>query len=258
MLLRVTACELPEYGPDFEQHWQALAAHVAAERSDLVVLPEMPFAPWLATRRGGADAEWDGAVALHAAWMQRLAELGAPAVAGSAAVTEADVRRNAGFAWSAAQGVQLVHRKHYLPDEPGYWEASWYQAGSNGFHAFDAGGVRAGMQICTDLWSLEDSRRLGRQGAQLLLVPRATPAGSRDKWLAGGRTAGVVAGAFTASSNRADAGDGLFGGLAWITGPEGEVLGTSSPDAPFVTVAIDLTQAAAARSSYPRYVPYRD
>ncbi|MCP4625673.1 MAG: hypothetical protein GY850_19465 [bacterium] len=46
-----------------------------------------------------------------------------------------------------------------------------------------------------------------------------------------------------------------FGGTGWVIEPEeGNVLGTTSPDQPFLTVEIDLEVARNAKHTYPRYV----
>jgi N-carbamoylputrescine amidase len=74
-----------------------------------------------------------------------------------------------------------------------------------------------------------------------------------EKWLAGSRTMGVLAGAYLASSNRAgEGGDVVFGGSGWILGPDGQVLARTDSDHPFATVDIDPTVAADAKSTYPR------
>lgn len=45
-----------------------------------------------------------------------------------------------------------------------------------------------------------------------------------------------------------------LGGQGWIIGPDGEVLGMTSSEQPFVTVDIDLSLADRAKDTYPRYV----
>jgi N-carbamoylputrescine amidase len=47
---------------------------------------------------------------------------------------------------------------------------------------------------------------------------------------------------------------GACGGVGWIISPNGEILATTSAEAPFVTVDIDLAAPIAARYQYPRYV----
>jgi N-carbamoylputrescine amidase len=113
-----------------------------------------------------------------------------------------------------------------------------------------------GIQICTELWRLDVSRHLGLRGADVIVVPRATPASSRDRWIAGARAAAIVSGAFCLSSNRSgrSTGGGHFAGEGWIVDPEGEVLALTSDAEPFVTREIDLPRARAAKGTYPRYV----
>jgi N-carbamoylputrescine amidase len=94
----------------------------------------------------------------------------------------------------------------------------------------------------------------GRDGAQVIVTPRATGRQTVEKWLTGGRAAAIAAGAFGASSNRtADEHGGDFGGGGWIVGPDGDVLARTTRDDPFATAEIDLADADRARTTYPRY-----
>jgi N-carbamoylputrescine amidase len=88
---------------------------------------------------------------------------------------------------------------------------------------------------------------------QVILSPRATAAGTTDKWLSVGVVAAVRSGAFSLSSNRVDP-TGACGGVGWIINPQGNILARTSSDAPFATVDIDLSATAAARDEYPCYV----
>jgi N-carbamoylputrescine amidase len=155
----------------------------------------------------------------------------------------------------AEEKSDLVH-KRYLPDEDGFWEASWYERGDGAFDLAEAAGARVGFQICTELWTLERSRDYGRAGAEIIAAPRATPVSSADRWLVGGRAGAILAGAFCLSSNRAGPSrSGFeFAGLGWIIDPDGEVLGRTSAAEPFLTRTIDLADAHRAKNTYPRYV----
>ncbi|HET9224015.1 MAG TPA: hypothetical protein VFO07_15995 [Roseiflexaceae bacterium] len=51
MRLKATICELGNDAAPIARDWERLVAHVRAESSDLVVLPEMTFAPWFAVER---------------------------------------------------------------------------------------------------------------------------------------------------------------------------------------------------------------
>jgi N-carbamoylputrescine amidase len=253
--MKVTVCQIDNRPEKLERSWQALVDHAATMGSDLVLLPEMPFADWLAAEETVDGARWQKAVHEHEQWLARLPELGRNAVVGTRPALYRHRRRNRAFVYYDGRRED-IRDKAYLPDEPWYWEASWYEPGPPDFPTFTAAGALAGVQICTEMWFMEHARAYGEAGVQLLCVPRATPHESVGKWLAGGRTAGVVAGAFCLSSalwNPPDARANL-GGLGWITDPEGNVLATTTPQTPCATVDIDLKEADAAKRSYPRYV----
>ncbi len=253
--MRVTVTQLADATPEHE--WGALVEHIAAASSELVVLGEMPFARWLAATDQADDATWLAAVADHDEWIGRLGELGAPLVAASRPVLRNGIPYNEGFLWSVATGYRAVHTKYYLPDEPGFWEATWYRRSpEKAFVSAEVGDVSCGLMICTDMWFTEHARGYGSQGAELLLVPRATEARTGAKWLAGGRAAAVMSGAFCLSANRHGISEGvMFGGMGWIIDPEGDVLATTTDQEPFITIDIDLGEARRAKKSYPRYLP---
>lgn len=253
--MKITVCQLHDDPVRFENEWQLLAAHVKANQSDLVLLPEMPFSPWLSETQSVDVEAWNQAVVLHDQWMERLPELGARFILGSRPVNQGDRRLNLGFVWDG--NFWGFHAKYYLPNEPGFWEATWYDRGVKEFPVLQCGDLRVGFMICTELWFTEHARRYGKDGAHLIVNPRVTEYATVDKWLACGRTVSVVSGAYSASSNRYGEHPGgkvHFGGHGWVTGPNSEILVTTSDDAPFATVTIDLAYAESAKHTYPRDV----
>lgn len=256
--MKVTVCELRNDLDTLKQDWQSLVAHVQSEGSELVLLPEMPFHPWLAQTRQVDPVLWKASVAAHDQWLHRLGELSPATVVSSRPVIRQGRRFNEGFIWDAGSGYGAIHTKYYLPDEDGFWEASWYERGECEFSVGQRGKARIGFLICTELWFNVHAREYAKQGIHLLVCPRATPAGTVEKWIAGGRTAAVVSGAFCLSSNFGGVGpEGVrWGGNGWVIDPEeGEVLGVTSPEQPFLTVDVDLGIAEKAKHTYPRYVP---
>ena len=256
--MKVTVCELRN-DPDFlDEDWKSLAAHVQTNGGDLVVLPEMPFYRWLPATTDVVPEEWVESVRVHADWLARLAELGANTIIATQPVIEGGQRFNEGIVWTRKSGKsKATHRKRYLPEESGFWEASWYSRGGGDFTSVEVQSARVGFMICTEMWFLAHAREYGKQGVHFLASPRATLAPSVDKWLAGGRAAAVVSGAFCLSSNFSGSAGrmGEWGGTGWIIEPqEGEVLGTTSRDDPFLTLELDPAVADAAKSTYPRYV----
>ena len=263
--MRVTVCELHNEPAGLERDWVALQSHVKAERSDLVLLPEMPFYPWLAARSTRDDQAWQAAVQTHTHWLGRLHDLSPAAVLGTRPVVRGTNRLNESFLWCESTGLRAAHAKYYLPDEHGFWEASWYQRGGKTFDTIDfkvassAGPqVTIGFLICTEIWFTEHARHYGQQGAHVIACPRATPVYSSDKWIAAGRVAAVVSGAYGISSNFRDHGqhEPRWAGCGWIIHPqEGDVIGVTSAEEPFLTVELDLQEAVSAKQTYPRYVP---
>ncbi len=238
-----------------ERDWDALKAHVRSEQSDLVLLPEMCFAPWFCAAPERDDSVWIAAESSHASWLERLPELGAPAIVGTAPRDDDRKRYNVAYLWTGKLGLRWNHRKTYLPNDDGYWEANWYDRAPIDFQPVDLKEYSIGLMICTEIWFMQHARDYGQRGVQLLLNPRSTPAHTNDKWLAGGRTAAVVSGAFCLSSNHSGRADKLeLGGAGWICDPDGVVLASTSTENPFVTLDLDLAQADQAKSTYPRYV----
>jgi N-carbamoylputrescine amidase len=247
--LRVTVCELRS--GRVADDWPALVDHARRERSDLVLLPELGLSPWFARTRPFEEAAWRRAVEAHE--RHDLSALAPAAVLGTRPVEDAGRRLNEAFVAEGGE-VRGVHRKFHLPDEEDFWEASWYERGDGAFELARAGGASVGFLICTELWFTHHARAYGEAGAHLVAVPRCTPSESLGKWLAGGRAAAVIAGAYVLSSNH---GDQRFGGQGWVVDPEGEVLAITSRGEPFATVEIDLGVAEAAKGTYPRYVAAR-
>ncbi len=255
MKLNVTVCQLHDNRTRFEDDWQKLTQHVKAQGSDVVLLPEMPFTRWFARTKQFDPDTWQEAVQAHERWQPRLAELGPAVVLSTRPLNGRGCRLNEGFVWESS-GERAAHTKYYLPEDPGFWEASWYDRGDGKFDVVEGRGLRIGFLICTEMWFFERARAYGKVGIHLLVTPRATGAESVDKWLAGGRAAAVVSGAYGLSSNRVSAEDepAEYGGQGWVIGPDGDVLALTSRTAPFVTVEIDTALAQEAKYTYPRYV----
>lgn len=254
--MKVTVCQFHDDPTALEADWQQLIAHLQATESDLVLLPEMPFYPWIAATNDVDVAVWEAAVAAHDAWEQRLSELPTPYVLGSRPVTTATgARHNRGFVHHNAQ-VQAVHDKVYLPNEDLFWEGTWYAPGEKMFETTQCGPAQVGFLICTEVWYTEHARAYGKAGSHFIVNPRATEAFSVDKWLVGGRAAAIMSGAYCLSSNRGWLGTAniQFGGAGWIIDPNGEVLTMTADDEPFVTLDLDLQVADHAKATYPRNV----
>lgn len=254
--MRATICELPHQPALLDAAWSALCDHVRRAQSELVLLPEFAFVEPLWETAAADPARWDAAVARSNAWQARFPELGVDWVVGARPVSAGLRRFNEGFAWSRQGGYAPLRRKFHLPDEPGGWEARWFERGDAAFPRFEAGALAFGLNICSELWALDTYAPYAAQNGavQAILSPRATAAATTDKWLAVGTVAAVRTGAYSLSSNRVDRAAGTYGGAGWAISPDGALLARTTPAQPFCTVEVDLQAPAAAQATYPRYV----
>lgn len=249
--MRITVTQLTNYGGILDDEWHDLVDHVRAKSSDLLLLPEMPFSRWLAADHTVVEQQWLDAAKTASDWLAVMPAFAPTAVVGTRAMAEP--KHNVGYLVDG-DATSDVHAKAYLPNEPGFWEGRWYDAAEPSFETFAVGDAKVGMTICTEMWSFEHVRSMGRSGMQVLVVPRATPGETLEKWLAGARAAAVTAGAYVASSNLFRSGGVDLGGMGFVIDPDGEILEVTSSADPFVTVEIDLAVADAAKTTYPRYV----
>lgn len=255
--MRVTVCELPHEPASLAASWAALCEHTMLHSSELVLLPEFAMVEPVWQDEVFDAARWEAAEAESEGWRQRLPELRAAHVVGTRPVTIGGRRYNQGFLWLAsgdrASGTLVpLRRKFFLPDEPGNWEAHWFDRGDSDFSSYDAGSWSFGLNICTELWALETYAVYAARAVELILSPRATAAATMARWLSVGVVAAVRSGAYSLSSNRVDP-TGACGGAGWIINPYGDVLARTNVDAPFATVDVDLSASAAAREDYPGY-----
>ena len=76
-----------------------------------------------------------------------------------------------------ASQVRHVHRKIFLPTYGVFDEERYVERGNEGVHAFDTGwGGRAAILICEDAWHSIAGTIAALDGAQLIIVPSASPA----------------------------------------------------------------------------------
>jgi N-carbamoylputrescine amidase len=256
MKLKVGVCESPPELLPGSADWGNLCRTVARESPDLFLLNEMPFGRWIAAGPSFNKGSWKQACAIHDEALSSLGELGAPVVLGSRPREVDGKRVNEAFVWTRADGAVGVHTKQYFPDEEGYYEARWFEAGERHFRVAPAGKLRGGFLICTELMFNERAREYGRGGAQAIWVPRATAKASVPRWTVALRMAAIVSGSYVLSSNRAatDSRGQLFGGAGMVITPDGDLAVQTSEGTPVAFYDIDTQAVARAQRDYPCYV----
>ncbi len=258
--VRIGVCEASAGLLPGSQAWKRLCNQVRRVNPDIFLLNEMPFGSWLAAGKISDSGRMQESIRLHEEGAVLFPELGAPIVLGTRPVLQKGKFVNEAFVWSAQRGMEGIHTKQYFPDEEGYYEARWFQAGDRHFRVAKAGGLGIGFLICTEVMFNEHARRYGRQGAQLICVPRAVGGGTLARWLVAMRMAAIVSGCYVVSSNRGgtDAAGQHFGGRGWVVDPDGEMVSQSSCVSPVVAYDIDLEFVSRAQQDYPCYVTEPD
>jgi N-carbamoylputrescine amidase len=248
--LKVTVCELPDDRKAFAPAWENLVAYVRDQQSDLLLLPELPFSSWFARTPQFDATVWQRAQQEHDVMMSSLPQLSPAIVLGTRLVTEGEQHFNRGFCWTAAEGYKGVHDKYYFPNEEDFYERCWFDRNQRDFTLTHIQDLAIGFLICTEAMFNEWARFYGKQGANIIAMPRAST--EHERWLVAPRMAALASGAFVLSSNRVD--DHLFAGRGLVVNPNGDILALTSRQTPFVTVDIDLAESAQAKKTYPRDV----
>ena len=252
--MRVAFVEWPEgLRPDGPK-WSEISKRVADSRTDLLVTNELPFGPWIAAQPAFNRQMAKDSVDRHEAGLEGLKQLDIPAILSSRPVWAND--RLANEAFVLEQGaIRPIHQKHYFPQEIGWYESTWYTNTRGGFQSADINGLCAGVMLCTDAMFNEHARHYGRQGASLIAIPRAAGV-SIENWLAAGKMAAIVSGAYVVSSNRAGSSDEgvTFGGAGFAYGPDGSLLAVTNAAEPLLVIDVDPDRSARQRRSYPCYV----
>ena len=253
-MVNVTCVELPD--DITADNWETLLSHVEEYGTEILVLNEMPFAKW---HWGVPNVDLDiaiNAANLHQERMRMLKTLDCKVIA-SRPIIEDDALFNEAFLWDGK--LNPVHTKHFFPEEPGFYEDSWFTRKPPLFDTFDVGEVTAGVLLCTEMWFDEHARMYGHKGAQLVACPRATETGGLERWKVAFKHISIVSGAYTVTSNRVGTTDtNKFCGYGCIVNPSGEIIAHTSKETPYITQDIDLNQADNAKKNYPCYVREAD
>jgi len=254
----VTVCQIDNVQKNFERCLTLLEDYLSKNKTEILLFPEMPFSDWLAAEKISNSKKWEKAVKDHEKIINSLEKFNANyIIATRPVIDEKNKYLNQAFVFEKdTNTIQSVHEKYYLPNDEGFWEASWYSKGNKEFKPFNLGDVKVGIQICTDMWFFQHAREYANKNIDLLCVPRATPYASLKKWTIGAKTAAMVSGSFCLSSNLYNPiGEGAdLGGIGWIISPEGEIIKSTNANRPFVTMDIDIEDSRKAKKTYPRYV----
>jgi len=256
--MKVTVCEMSDNEDNFIDDWNQLKIHLDQNKTDLLLLPEMPFCKWIACEKEVNDEAKRRSVEKHEEWILRLDQLNARQIVYSKPVIAENKFFNTAFVFEKEAGHFKIHTKSFFPEEPFFWEETWYDHEEvKTFEPLTVGGIKIGVLLCTEMWFMEFARQHGKQGIDLLLCPRATGMVSVNQWIRCGQTLAILSGAYCLSSNKSGFSDHGFewGGNGWITEPSsGNLLGITSSQKKFLTIEIDIAKSKSAKNEYPLYV----
>jgi N-carbamoylputrescine amidase len=252
--MRVGFVEWPEALEPFGPVWSRIAALVANARVDLLITNELPFGRWIAAESTFNVQAAQASIDTHDVGLASLAQLKVAAVLSSRPVSAEGRLANEAFVTEQGK-IRRLHRKRYFPANPGWFETTWYCAGRDAFRTAEVSGMRLGVLLCTDAMFNEHARHYGREGADLIAIPRATGT-CIDNWLAAGKMAAIVSGSYVVSSNRVGLSNRgvTFGGAGFAYHPDGSLMAMTTPEQPLLVIEVEPAVSARQRASYPCYV----
>ncbi len=252
--MRVGFVQWPDGLIPKSETWSALCADVASSAPDLLITNEMPFGPWLAASASYNAERAKQSVQIHEEGLEALQALHVPIVISSRPAIEGDRLVNEAFVLEGGS-FHSLHQKHFFPAEEGWFETGWFTTSKPGFESIEAGGLRIGALLCTELMFNERARAYGKAGAHLIAVPRATGQ-SIAEWQTAGAMAAIVSGCYVVSSNRvgSDSGGPTFGGGGYAYAPDGSLLCQSQQARSITVFTLDKQRAEEQKSQYPVYV----
>jgi NAD+ synthetase len=172
--LRIALAQFDFPVGDVAGNAQRIARLIALARdeysADLVLFPELSlsgYPPEDLLFRPSFLAECQGAIERTAEGVKGIvAVVGWPEAAGAVVFNAASVLRDGAIA--------ATYRKRELPNYAVFDERRYFSP-DTGDCAFDVKGVRVGLVICEDLWFAEPAASTAALGAELLVVPNASP-----------------------------------------------------------------------------------
>jgi NAD+ synthase (glutamine-hydrolysing) len=161
-------------------------------------------------------------------------------------------------------GIRHIHRKVFLPTYGVFDEERFVEPGRS-VQAFDTRWGRAAMLICEDVWHSLAPTIAALDGAQLIIVPSATPArgiapatgdsrpANLDRWERLARSISEEHGVYVVVTQLVgfEGGKGFAGGSV-LSGPRGELLAEGPIFEPaIITATLDFDEITRARADQP-------
>jgi predicted amidohydrolase len=223
----------------------ALMERAADEGAVLVVVPELfDTGYWVEER------DWEFSSTLPGPTTKRLAEICSKR---NLFVTGTSIERDGNDLYDTAflvgpDGLVGTYRKNFLWDG----EKKRFKSGA-GYHVFDAGICKIGMQICYEIGFPESARVMIMKGADILVYPSAFGASRAYAWDIASRARALENGCYLVACNRSgsDGKETEFAANSRIVGPQGNILASTMQEYDVVTAMVDLDEIKRQREAIP-------
>lgn len=238
-MIRISALQMQTAGTDTAANLARIekAAHQAAEAgASLLITPELGV-----TSYGGGRLLVDLAEPADGPIIARLGAIarqtGVAVVAGFAESGNGKIYNSA--VYTDGDNAPSIYRKSHLY---GDYERDLFSPEKPETCLFTHGGMTCGMLICYDVEFPENVRRLAKAGAELVLVPTATPQGESGTFIAE-KMIPVRAfenQIFVAYANNVGSDGGFdYAGRSIIAAPDGSALASAGLSEEFLTADLD-------------------
>lgn len=239
-------------------HAEEMIRGAAAKGAQIVLLPETFHELFFIVRLD--MAVFDMAEPIPGPITKRMqtlaAELGVVIVAPIYERVDRSVYYNSAAVIDADGRLLGVYRKNHIPLSTLFYEKLYFKPGNLGYPVFDTRFGRIGILICHDRHYPEGARALGLNGAEMLLVPSATPTASLSVrvWEKELSAHAIFNEYFVAGLNRVgDEGDYSYYGRSVVFDPAGELISQAGQGEEVLLAECDLDQVTARRRAWQFY-----
>ncbi|MEO8502725.1 MAG: carbon-nitrogen hydrolase family protein [Acidobacteriota bacterium] len=236
----------------------ALLQEARRQGAELAVLPEIPLNPWSPATRSASDDDAESVDGRRHRLLAEVARSAGIGVLGGAIVRDpaSGERRNQSLVYDAKGSLLARYSKLHLPEEDGFWETSHYGAGTEAPAVIHGFALPFGIQICSDNNRPEGTHLLAAQGAEAVIVPRATERKTWERWRTVFIANALTSCCYVLSVNRPRPEQGvLLGGASIAVAPDGEILVQTLDTLALVT--LERQRVLDSRIDYPGYLPIR-
>jgi N-carbamoylputrescine amidase len=243
----------------------------AANKADLVVLPELHLGPYFCQNEDYHHYELAQPIpGLTTEILAKVAKQAGVVIISTIFEKRAPgLYHNTAVVFDKDGSIAGKYRKMHIPDDPGFYEKYYFTPGDIGFKPIETSIGKLGVLICWDQWFPEGARLMALAGAELLIYPTAIGWDLNDSkaeqqrqlnaWVTIQRSHAVANGIPVIACNRVgfekapDSNSGIeFWGNSFIAGPQGEIIAqANATETTLLTCTLDSARSEHVRQIWP-------